>query len=260
MTTAGRRYLIPAHGYNSEAVKAAFKLALLAHQKDSSLKRVLLLLPSKVSLTGPLENELGKNATRALSKGERLPLTEELSLYCETLKTFNEFDSPGIIIGLFAEKKMLDLMDAARDVAVRIVVPWTMDREIDAWRSTWNPEVPGEAPQPEKPIVENPVVAAAIRMLTGSINLDSGLTNPSDKGAAIEILRILKNAGEYFSPAALRAYAVKNGWKPEDADELKELADRINSRKGAAKVEYRHWQTDILGRLRQGENASHSDE
>ncbi len=155
----------------------------------------------------------------------------------------------GPVLGLWPGGAQLDSLDELDAPGLCVVGGGP---EIDGWRLAWNPSDArtGMAVEPSE-VVSNQVVVAALKDLTDSVNLTTGITHPSDKKAAVEALKILRKAGESFEPIGIKAWAIRNGWPPRHARSLAKLAGKIaegrtvqDSRGGA------HWKKDILERWR----------
>jgi hypothetical protein len=87
------------------------------------------------------------------------------------------------------------------------------------------------------------VTAAAIRWLTDSVNLNTGIVHPSDKEQAIEMIETLFHKGALPDTEMMRQELIRNGWTPADAQSVKKLAETIReggrprSSKGSANSE-----------------------
>jgi len=71
-------------------------------------------------------------------------------------------------------------------------------------------------------IVENALIS-----LTRRVNVSSNLTNPSDKGAAVSLFRILKDHEIMFDPDEVEIWALRNEWKSKGAKNLRSIAQGI---------------------------------
>lgn len=225
------RYIIPPKYGEKGPIIEALKLIISLHKGSDQSKEITLLIPTKSQLDGTvIDASLGSAACKVLSSGHKVKVTELLSLKCETIRTFKPYSHTDIILCVFPSEKMLDLVDSVDGLEIAIIVPWFKE-DTDIWEKTWNPVVLGEKPSEPEDLIDNPVVEEAMKKLTTRVNLSTGLSHPRDKGAAVEILRILRNNGENFNPDALKAWALRNGWIPKGAEDLRIYAQAIIERK-----------------------------
>jgi uncharacterized protein (TIGR02391 family) len=157
----------------------------------------------------------------------------------------------GPVVGLWVDDWQLEKRLDGLDAPALCVVPWNR-ADIDQWKANWNPtdlrtgEAAGQAAT-----VGNPVVEAALRSLTVAVNLSTGLSQPSDRAAAVQAFRLLREAGERFEPSEVQAWAVRNGWRPRHARELSEVVQAIVDRRSIRGGRPR-WREDIVEHWRRG--------
>ena len=89
-----------------------------------------------------------------------------------------------------------------------------------------------------------------MKMLTSTVNLSTGLTHPSDKACTVELFRLLHKNEEPYDPDSIRAWAVKNGWSPEGADELRRIAKAVLDSRPIRGSNYPCWKSNIIEILR----------
>ena len=196
-----------------------------------------------------IDATLGERVCKALKKGERVPFPDGSFLTCETKRTFKNYVSTEVVLCVFPDKDMLKTLDSVRNLKVAVVVPWHME-EISEWIRAWNPVILGKDHGEAERLIKNPVVEEAMEMLTRYINTSTGLTHPSDKGRAIELLKILRDYGELYDPAPLRAWALRHGWTPEGAKDLEKYAQAVLQRKPVQGNKHA-WNPNIISILRQ---------
>jgi hypothetical protein len=229
-----------------KAIALLDELSARLHTPDT-----IMLIPAKLNLQGVIEEALGNRVVRALAQGKRVSLPSGANMRVETQKTFRDSRSQDLILGMYVTQKMLNQIDGAKQAAAVIVVPWTME-EVAEWRKTWNPKLPGQESAPSQTVlVENPAVEAALEMLTHTVNLSTGLSHPSDKTQAVKLFRLLFDNGELYDADSVRAWAMRNGWTPEGADELRAVAQAVSERKRikGGRFPTEHART-LIGRLR----------
>lgn len=224
MTVGIPRYVIESHGPDAEAIKTAFQGAFQICVQNG-ISEITLLVPSKGSFPSTVVGTfLGASASKALCEGQRIKITDNLLMNLESSKTFETYRSYGMLVGLYLSQKDINVLDSASAKAI-VLLPWTAD-EGKSWISTWNPTVLGENTWQVSQATLDPAVEGELLSLTNSINLMTGLSHPSDKKHAQEVLRKLKSSGHSPEPEDIRKWAVRNNWQPDDADDLKKLAER----------------------------------
>lgn len=130
-------------------------------------------------------------------------------------------------------------------------MPWQED-EIEVWRRARRAvDITGDDAPPAPPTIADAVVLAAARSLTRIVNLNSGLAHPRDKAAAVHTFRRLKRGGYDWDPSEIRIWAMANGWRAEDAQDLEDVADGV--RQGRRyRVGASPWRSDIISHWRSG--------
>lgn len=235
MTTSTRRYLVPVTNLNYEttaiktALAKAYELAL-----EAPVKEVLLITPTNHQLAWgtTLVEAIGERAAKALLTQRSLPFGQEsVSLIHESERTFQNRWIQGVILAVYAGKKILDKVDDCPKAYAVVVVPGRLDQTSE-WVKARSPEIVGDStkPAPER-LIDNPVVERAMEYLTDSINLNNDLVTSYDRGLAIEFLKMLRDGGEDFKPSDLRAWAIRHGWSPKGADNLRDLGQKILDRR-----------------------------
>lgn len=97
----------------------------------------------------------------------------------------------------------------------------------------------------------SPLTEQALMTLTMRINLATGLDHYSDDSAAKEILKLLRDEGEYLDGAEITRWAVGRHWKPEHAKRLGELAEHIGCGGRVVVRDKGRWPKDIIERLKE---------
>jgi len=179
-------------------------------------------------------------------------------LTCETKRTFKNYMSTEVVLCVFPDKDMLKALDSVRNLKVAVVIPWHME-EISEWIRAWNPIILGKEHGEAERLITNPVVEEAMAMLTRHINLSTGLINPSDRRSAIELLKILRDNGDLYDPASLRAWALRHGWTPEGAEDLESYAQAALQRRPVQGNKYA-WRSGIIKILRQRASEKSEDD
>ena len=89
----------------------------------------------------------------------------------------------------------------------------------------------------------------AIKTLSSTVNISTGLSHPNDMNKARELFDILHRHGEVLLKGEIEGYAMSNGWSAKDADELGSLAQQIGEGKPARITGGPWWATDIYAKL-----------
>jgi hypothetical protein len=228
------RYLIENHGANSEAVKAMFAGAFQVCSQNG-ITNITLLVPTKQHfLFTEVGTLLGDRTAKALRNGETVKmeanfttnLTVNVTMNLESTKTFYPHSSYGMIIGVYLSRKDQNVLDSVSSARAIVFLPWTED-EGKAWLSTWNPTILGKSTWQAQQTAFPADVEKALLNLTRTINLTTGLSNPSDKETARQTLLGIKRRGHALDPDDIRKWALRNNWEPRHAEDFCRLASKI---------------------------------
>lgn len=83
--------------------------------------------------------------------------------------------------------------------------------------------------RPKKPRALPLMVQEALKSLSRSINLSTGLDHPGDESRALYCLRKLRAAGHKFNPAAVRRWALEHHWDADSARQLRDVAREVSN-------------------------------
>lgn len=246
------RVLVPIDSQSDEAVQTAFGYAKAICEKTGSTD-VILLTHTKHQLDHTsLSRALGSRAVGSLRKGP-IALTPGIKLHAETMRTLRWPARNSVIVVYYAETSILDLADGTRNVAGVVAVP-DIPGEADSWAKRWGVIVHGQKREPPVPLIEDEVVVRALSGLTRMVNLSTGLGHPRDKQHADEVLRILRAKGHSDPTPNIRSWAIRNGWRPDDAVKLEELSRKIWALKGKPSLASFHNPSERYARWRDGED------
>lgn len=235
------RFYVQAHGPDDDALKVGFRW-LLGFARDHGHPRAAVFVPGLQQVEN-LGRAIGDAAARALKKDRSVSAGDvTLELLIERKLPF-AYDGP--LLAVWVDDKQLDKLDELCTPAL-CAIPWVRT-DIDGWKSNWNPTDlrTGEAGGAEE-TVTNRVVAAALKSLTSTVNLGTGLGHPSDKASAVHMFKALKKAREEFDPDQVRAWAVRHGWRPDDARDLSELAQKVKEGRAVRGGSRKMWRDDIV--------------
>ena len=220
-----RRCFINAVGPDDDALRKALQWLVLT-AKDEKTEGVIVTYAK-----GNAENlgrVLGEAATKQLLAGRQVNADGVLVSLVTARKGYSAV-AGRVVLALWADDDVLAKLDDSWPKAI-CLVPWT-DDDGGTWKATWAPVDIASGKAAPASAGLSPLTRAALRSLTSSVNLGTGLGHPSDRDAAIETFRILKNAGEQLDPDAIRAWAAKNGWQARGADEVAEIVRGVNAGK-----------------------------
>jgi hypothetical protein len=218
------RYLVENSGADESVLAAGLGEAIRICRRDGISSMTLLMVTKQAFPRSVLATVLGPAISKRLAAGETAK-SEEIEIKLESVKTFSPYVTHGMIIGVYVGKGGLDALDSVTSAKAILLLPWQEDEGKD-WMSVWNPTVLGKSTWTAPAIDIPPEAEAALQRLTGTINLSTGLSHPSDKDLAKRTFAKLKDAGKMPKPAEARKWAVCNGWEPKHADKLEELAKR----------------------------------
>lgn len=145
----------------------------------------------------------------------------------ETPQTLKTYSHAIALLACWPTETDLDRLDGLQGLELMCVIPWVED-EIATWRQARQAiDITGRTPILDPPKLEDPVVTTALQSLTRRVNLSTGLGHPMDRSAAIHAFRILKRGGHSWSPTAIKARAMANGWSARHATNLAEIAQGV---------------------------------
>ena len=197
----------------SETSPRANDIVLLTHTKNQL---------DHTSLAG----HLGPGASKALSKGMKFNLGDGTALRHVTLRTLGYSARNSVVIAFYADEAMLETLDGKPGIAGIVAVP-EFDGDIDQWIKRWNPVVHGATREDTKPLIDDPVIVAALESVTAMSNTSYDVLHPRDKEHADGVFRILRAKGHVLDPDAIKSWAIRKGWKPGGADELSKVAAKV---------------------------------
>lgn len=200
---------------------------------------------------GDLADALGE-AARVLARGGVVTVVGGPRLHGATARTYPPRSGwqRGPVLAVWPDEALLATIDGDFRVTALGVVPWLFE-EVATWargRSAVDLKTgKGQA----APKVSDPVVEAALRDVTIRVNLGSGLVHPSDKAAAVEAFRILKDGGHRWARDEVEAWAIANRWSVEYASDLGDVSERVQEGRRFQVPRGRSWTPRILDMWRQ---------
>lgn len=229
------RALIPSDSQDAPTLQLALGYAQEIARKEK-VQDVLLVTHAKAQLqhTG-LATALGAPAVKALLAGRQVALASGATLRHGTMATLRYASGRPVIIAYYADEKLLDFVDGMTGVKGVVAVPWVAG-DADRWRERWNPLVHGEERRGPAAIIDDAVVETALRSVSTIINLSHSMLQARDRQWVDETLRMLRAKGHALDAAAIRNWAIRNGWKPGAADDLAKLAQKVGGLKAKPRL------------------------
>lgn len=221
------RLLIPP---TDEEIKLAFILAVeIANNYDEKDILIITATKNEMNLRG-LRNFLGDRTVYRLKKNQPI-VFRGVSIRLESLRIFNQLNPRNsVIIGLYPGKSMFNKLDDSNAAAV-VVVTDIIDKQVENWIETWNPQIYGENKKSEKSLIDNCVVEEALKALTLFMKRPHTsyimIRGTIDREMAVELFKILVKYGEQYEPDEIQKWTRREGWTSEGADELKEISQQI---------------------------------
>ncbi len=199
------RVIVPIDDSKPEALGTSLGYAkMVAQRATPRTDNIILLTHTKQQLRSTsLERHLGVQASKALAANKAVGIGDGFLLQHETMQTLRFGARNSVIIAFYADEK------------------------AKTWGERWTPHIHGQTPQAPVTLLSDPVIENALRTLSRMANLAHGVMHPRDKQHADEILRILRAKGHSAPVGDIKSWAIREGWKPEAADELARLASKI---------------------------------
>lgn len=123
------------------------------------------------------------------------------------------------VIALWPDRKTLQKIDRSGRLQALAVLTWNLE-EVEVWADGIGAiDLLGVREQGDAEI-EDVVLRGAMRSLTNSVNLSTGISHPSDWDHAVIALRALRKRGHTLDADEVEAWAVANGWTYDHAADL----------------------------------------
>lgn len=240
---ARKSYYIRSEGADENSIRSAIRW-LLAEMQDVGFIAVIQYR----NLEDAIARVLGEGAVKELKKNGEIEIEgKRIILVTRARKLYNGEDSP--LVAFYPDSKFLDELDSIPKLYALLVVPWMLS-EVEPWIRARNATELGQPATPAVPLVRSRVVEEALKDLTNKVNVSTGVGDPKDRAAAVQVFDILLAAHEPFAPDEIKAWLIANGeWKADDAQEVADLAEAViqgrRLRRGS-----KQWPADILDQWR----------
>ena len=218
------RYIVQSHRPDSHTAAGALRQAIGLCETHHATS-LALLVPAKrnfpITVFGSV---LGKVNAKRLCKGETLSICG-VAIRLESVRTVNAYEEYGVVLGVHLSARDQDVLDSIRQAKAIVLLSFT-EEDGRIWMDAWHPEVLGQKKWDVAPCNLHADVQDALRRLTETVNLSSGISHPLDKKAAEGAFAGIRGLGLHVEPEAVRGWALRNGWEPRHAQDLKKMAEK----------------------------------
>jgi hypothetical protein len=189
-------------------------------------KKVFLAVMGHRNLNGIISKVVEQKFVGRLKKDGRAIISgTEVILVTKRKPIHDGNDTP--LVAFYPATRFLDQLVSIPNVSEILVVPHSLEA-LEPWIKMWNATELGASPQPRQMPLSNLVVRQALKNLTRVVNVSTGIAHPRDKETTIQILEILRDGGEMFTPEEVKAYLViECDWKAKYAQEVAEIAQKV---------------------------------
>ena len=218
------RILLPNRGPDIDKVPVAIALGI-RECKRVGADTLTIVTPAKNNLDSIVVGDfLGDAVAKKLMKGNRVMVGNEgVALEHESVAAAVKKHSLRVAVAFYVSAEDMIKLDALHLQAL-IYVPW-LETEGVAWASKWNAETHGA--QTIGGAIDLPQeVIKALEGLTAFVNRSTGLSHPSDKKHAKDVFSKLAVSSLKWAPEEIEKWAVRNGWRPDDASDLASLSSK----------------------------------
>jgi hypothetical protein len=234
------KYFIDTSGNDDNAYGEAVRFACALAREDAEVKRIVILVHTKQN-TGWFDRLLGPDIVKKMFQGVKL-LGCETPFKIETMNTIKDHSPTSIVIACGLDDGDLFKIDDFYTVKSIIAIPWLQER-VQQWIGTWGPlDIRNGGNAPTFPLPTCPV-QKAMRALTDSINMSTGITHPADNNLAKTYVLSLHRYETRLRGNEVAAYLIRElGWETDAAKELGGLIDTLNNGKSFRGGERSGWQ------------------
>lgn len=219
-----KRIHIPNMGPDASTIPTAIAVGV-RECKEADSAELTLITPVKNNLDSIVIGEfLGCDVAKRLMKGDRVAIGDHgVSLTHHSVSTVQKTRTPSVGLAFYVSKDDIKKLDDLRFDTL-IFVPW-LDQDGVDWAQKWDAETHGGLTA-DASVSLPQEFEDSMKSLTTCVNLSTGLGHPSDKEHAKRRFSELRSAGVTWDPSELEKWAVRNGWKAADAEELSKLSAR----------------------------------
>lgn len=225
MNRKGPSWYIESTGPQETALMQGFQW--LIAEAEKARNKGLVAVSTKQNLENVANwSQLASVLTQLRQKGVAKIGQVTLGLFTGKDKNVYAWDGPILVI--YGGQKLLDAVDSIAGKGSVLYIPWG-EGDFSEWAETWGATRLGVQAK-VRDLQEEPTSGAAfiaLKCLTDSVNLSTGVVHPRDREAAVRTLETLFHRNAGVNPEAVRQQLVRLGWQPKDAAEVKKLAEMI---------------------------------
>ena len=217
-----KRIHIPNEGPDPETVPKALAIGLRECKQIGS-SELALITSVKDGLDSDVVGKfLGPDVAKRLMQGKKVAVGDHgVSLTHHSVATVQKATVPAVGLAFYVVKDAIKKLDDLSFDCL-ILVPW-IAAEGEQWAQKWGAETHGGSTADSSVILPDEV-EDSLRSLSICVNLSTGLGHPSDKEHAKRKFSELREQGLTWDADEIEKWAVRNGWKAADAEELSTLS------------------------------------
>lgn len=214
-------YYIDSRGPDSEQLQWAVKLFLT----KVKIRKMIIAVPQKWNLEGPVRNYLGDTIVEELIENERAEL-DRTKLYLMTKKSGPVESFQGAVIMIYPTSDLMDKVDDLEGVSDILMVPWSEEHILE-WVPRWNAmEIVSQKFYGWTDLSEK--MKERMDTLDSAVNPQTGLRHPADRGYAIKLFKSIKAEGLEIVPLDIKNYLIsKKSWSARNANMVFNVADKV---------------------------------
>ncbi len=244
------RVLIESTRCDENAIIAGFQQVKALCEQCRSACDVVVLVPALANVRRTsFSSVLGEEKAKKLTKGSMISFSEKSTLRLKTQQTFKEHHSESIVFAVYANMKMMDLIDEKSGLIGIVTIPF-VEGGLNSWEQSWSPVSNIEEASVKRSPIADPIIVVAFEGLTSFVNLSNGTLNSSDKSQTDKIIRILCHKDHVARAEDIRSWCIGNGWPPKMADEVKMLWSRLYALTNKPKVSEKQLANEMYKRWR----------
>ena len=216
----------------------AFRKALEICNKENSLDEIILLIHTKGN-TGYIERILETRNLKKFFQGVKLdPNYPQIRI--ATVRTFNDnYQSKVVLVTFGLRSEEIHKYEDFESVVGIVAHQWK-EPDVQNWAKTYGAIDIDTNEEIETIDLPDVVVQNAFKDLSNSINMSTGIRHSDDEEMCKTYIRALKKYDYNLNSQEIFSFLTRDlNWESDDADEVIQIIDKINSGKrfkGGAKT------------------------
>ena len=249
------KFYYDTEGNDDAAYSFAMQYASKIANNDLDIERIVLLSHTNHN-TGWFDRLFGREIVKQLLRGIKFEDCRVIYQFVSKARYKNQsFKNQDIVICCALDSKDILKLDEMESTRYIIAIPW-LKADILKWVKTWNAiEISGKS---DGIMIFEPseIVKIAMKDLTESINMSTGIGHPSDNDRAKTYIRTLYKYENELNADTVGAYLVRElNWRPSNSKEIEYLINKLNEGsyfkggdKTGLKYHYKRWQKKVKNR------------